>query len=294
MYERFYGFTTRPFALTPDPAFLYLSPQHSMALTLLEYGLEAQASFALLTGEIGSGKTTLLRYVIRNFASTAAVALISNSHSDLKSIHPWVAQALAVAPADDSEVAIYEAVVDCFAREHARGRRTVLVIDEAQNLSIALLEELRLLSNVNMENDLVLQVLLVGQPELRQSLLRPELRQLAQRISVDFHLKPLAEPETAAYVRHRVATAGVMTELFERDSLALIHAQTRGVPRLINQLCDMALVYGYADGQRQVSADLVRRVLADRDTAGALPLFGVSTPEGVDGRSRVPRPRASV
>ena len=278
MYDRFYGFTTRPFALTPDPAFLYLSPQHSTALTLLEYGLDAQASFALLTGDIGSGKTTLVRHLVRQVGAEAAVALISNTHGGFRSVHPWVAQALAVVPADDSDVAVYEAIVDCFVREYARGRRTLLIIDEAQNLSPSLLEELRLLSNVNSEKDLVLQVLLVGQPELRQTLLRAELRQLAQRVSVDFHLRPLAPPDTTAYIRHRLATAGVVRELFDAESVGLIHAQTQGVPRLINQLCDIALVYGYADGRPTIDAATVTKVLLDREAATALPVFAGLAP----------------
>jgi general secretion pathway protein A len=289
MYDHFYGFTARPFALTPDPAFLFLSPQHSMALTLLEYGLDAQAAFALLTGEVGSGKTTLVRHLVRQVGDEAAIALISNTHEAFRSVHPWVAQALAVVPADDSDVAIYEAIVDCFVREYGRGRRTLLIIDEAQNLSPQLLEELRLLSNVNSEKDLVLQVLLVGQPELRQTLLRAELRQLAQRISVDFHLRPLAAPDTAAYVRHRLLTAGVARELFDPESVALIHAQTRGVPRLINQLCDIALVYGYADGRQQIDAELVTKVLLDREAATALPVFaGLAV--GADGVRTGARP----
>lgn len=273
MYDRFYGFSVRPFALTPDPAFLFLSRQHGMALTLLEYGLQSQASFALLTGEIGSGKTTLLRQLVRQAGSEAVVALISNTHAGFRSLHPWVAQALEVVPADDSEIAIYEAIVDCFIRQYAQGRRTLLIVDEAQNLPAPLLEELRLLSNVNSEKDLVLQVLLVGQPELRATLQRPELRQFAQRVSVDFHLRPLSASDTAAYVRHRLRVAGRAAELFSPESLSLIHGQTAGVPRLINQLCDLVLVYGFADGAERIDESLVRKALQDRESALALPIF---------------------
>jgi type II secretory pathway predicted ATPase ExeA len=293
MYDRFYGFSSRPFALTPDPAFLFLSPQHSMALTLLEYGLESQAAFALLTGDIGSGKTTLLRYLIRSVGDSAAVGLVSNTHSGFQSVYPWVAQSLGVAAVERSDSVLYGAIVDCLVREYARGRRTLLIIDEAQNLSLPLLEELRLLSNVNSEKDLVLQILLVGQPELRLSLLRTELRQLAQRISVDFHLKPLAEHETAAYVRHRVSAAGVTADLFDAQSLSLVHAHTGGVPRLINQLCDVALVYGYADGYRLITAEIVLKVLSDRAAADALPVFAGSVPAPAARAPAVRRPRAT-
>src|SRR5271166_2686963 len=196
MYERHFGFKTKPFALTPDPAFLYPSRHHQRALTMLEYGLESQASFSLLTGDIGSGKTTLVRRLLRDLGDQVAVGLISNTHDRFRSIYGWVLSALAIAPCDDSSIAKYEALVDSFVREYAKGRRTLLILDEAQNLSVPVLEELRLLSNVNSEKDLVLQILLVGQPELRTRLSRPELRQFAQRISVDFHLRPLDLEET--------------------------------------------------------------------------------------------------
>lgn len=273
MYERFYGFTARPFALTPDPAFLYASRPHAMALTLLEYGLESQAAFALLTGEVGSGKTTLIRRLIRDLDGQVALGLISHTHGGFRSIHPWALSALAIVPADDSEIACYEALVDAFVREYARGRRTLLIVDEAQNLSPALLEELRLLSNVNSEKDLVLQVLLVGQPELRATLARPELRQLAQRISVDWHLRPLERAETLAYVRHRLAAAGGPADLFTDEALEEVHCRSGGVPRLVNQLCDIALVYGYAGGQRTIGRAVLAQVLADRAEARALPVF---------------------
>jgi type II secretory pathway predicted ATPase ExeA len=264
MYERYFGLTAKPFALTPDPAFLYESRQHGMALTMLEYGLESQSAFSLLTGEIGSGKTTLVRKLMRQLGERTTVGLISNTHTRFRAIHGWVLSALGVTPQGDSEIATYEAVVDHLVREYARGRRTLLIVDEAQNLSLDALEELRLLSNVNSEKDLVLQILLVGQPELRATLSRPELRQLAQRISVDYHLQTLDAGETAAYVWHRFEIAGGDPALFSPDALEIIHAHTRGIPRLVNQLCDYALVYAYAQGQRDIDAELVSQVVNDR------------------------------
>lgn len=278
MYEHFFGLNARPFALNPDPAFLFPSRQHAMALTLLEYGIASHAAFGLLTGEVGSGKTTLLRRVIRDLGDKAAVGFISNSHSGFRSIHAWAASALGIVPADDSEVALYEALVDSFIREYGRGRRTVLIVDEAQNLPVAVLEELRLLSNVNSERDVVLQVLLVGQPELRATLSRPELRQLAQRMSVDFHLRPLASAETTAYIAHRVVAAGGRQEIFSQDACVRIHEHSGGVPRLINQLCDMALVYAYGGGRREVDATILDQVLSDRETACALPVLANRAP----------------
>jgi general secretion pathway protein A len=270
MYERHFGFTSKPFSLTPDPAFLYPSPQHAMALTMLEYGLESQAVFSLLTGDIGSGKTTLLRRLIRDLGSKVAVGLVSHAHARFTSVHPWVASSLGIAPADDSDVAIHEALIDSFVREYAKGRRTLLIFDEAQNLSIDALEELRLLSNVNSEADIILQIVLVGQPELRDKLSMPALRQFAQRVSVDFHLRPLDRGETLAYVRHRVEVAGGGPRLFQVKAVELLYERSQGVPRLLNQLCDFALLYAYADGRVSIDADLVSQVIKDRSTGVAL------------------------
>jgi general secretion pathway protein A len=271
MYERHFGLTAKPFALTPDPAFLYPSRQHGMALTMLEYGLESQAAFSLLTGEIGSGKTTLVRKLVRQLGERTTVGLISNTHARFRAIHGWALSALGAAPPPgDSDIALYEALVDHVVKEYSRGRRTLLILDEAQNLSVESLEELRLLSNVNSEKDLVLQILLVGQPELRETLLRPELQQFAQRVSVDYHLKALDANETAAYVRHRLEVAGGDPLLFRPEALALIHTRTRGVPRLINQLCDYALVYAYAEGLHDIDMQLISQVVSDRRGGVAL------------------------
>jgi general secretion pathway protein A len=271
MYERHFGLKSKPFALTPDPAFLYLSRQHAMAMTMLEYGLESQAAFSLLTGDIGSGKTTLVRRLLRGLKDQVAVGLISNTHERFRSIHGWALSALGIVPSDDSDIAKYEALVDSFVREYAKGRRTLLIFDEAQNLSIEVLEELRLLSNVNSETDLVLQILLVGQPELRSKLARPELRQFAQRVSVDFHLRPLDRKETHAYIRHRLTVAGGNPGLFLPEAIEFVYARTNGIPRLLNQLCDFALVYAFAEGRDGVDADLISQVVRERNSAQLMP-----------------------
>src|SRR5580692_5007657 len=273
MYEHHFGFKSKPFALTPDPAFLYPSRQHALALTMLEYGLASQAAFSLLTGEIGSGKTTLIRRLLRGLGNQVAVGLISNAHARFKSIHGWALSALGIVPNDDSDIGQYEALVDSFVREYGRGRRTLLILDEAQNLSVEVLEELRLLSNVNSEKDLVLQILLVGQPELRAKLSRPELRQFAQRVSVDFHLRPLDRAETHAYIGHRIQVAGGDAALFLPEAIEFMHARTNGVPRLLNQLGDFALVYAFADGRTTIDADLIAQVVRDRSGGQSLPTF---------------------
>ncbi|MGA2188615.1 MAG: AAA family ATPase [Steroidobacteraceae bacterium] len=294
MYERHFGFTTKPFSLTPDPTFLYPSRQHTMAMTMLEYGLESQAPFSLLTGDIGSGKTTLVRRLLRDLDDRVAVGLVSNTHAHFKSVHGWALSALGIASSGESDVAQYETLVKFLVREYAKERRTLLIFDEAQNLSMDVLEELRLLSNVNSERDLILQILLVGQPELRTNLLRPELRQFAQRISVDFHLQTLSLTDTHAYISHRLQVAGGSTTLFSPDAVEYVHLQTNGVPRLINQLCDFALLYAFADGRTEVDTDLMMQVVRDRGSGVALPRS--SQAQAPDGRARdpslVPEPSA--
>ncbi len=265
MYESHFRLSAKPFSLTPDPAFLYASRQHAMALTMLEYGLESQAAFTLLTGDIGSGKTTLVRRLLRHLGDQVAVGYISNTHSSFQSIHGWALSALGIASGADTEIARYECLVDSFVREYAQGRRTLLIIDEAQNLTVNLLEELRLLSNVNSEKDLVLQVLLVGQPELRARLADPALRQFAQRVSVDFHLRPLDRGDSGAYIRHRLQVAGRTDELFLADAIERLHEHSEGVPRVLNQLADFALVYAYADGLDTVDGRVIDQILRDRN-----------------------------
>jgi general secretion pathway protein A len=267
MYLRHFNFTSKPFAMNPDPKFLYPSAQHAKALTMLEYAMESQAAFCVLTGEIGSGKTTLVRHLIRSLGHQVTVGLISNTHERFQSIHPWAISALGIVPHEASEVGQYEALTEFFIREYGKGRRTLLIFDEAQNLPIHALEELRLLSNINSEEDVALQTLLVGQPELREKMARPELTQFAQRVAVDFHLQSLTLTETVAYIRHRLTVAGGSETIFHRTAIKYIHECTGGVPRLMNQLCDMSLVYAYADGCERIHAALVAQMMRDRSQA---------------------------
>jgi general secretion pathway protein A len=273
VYERFFNFKSKPFALNPDPAFLYPSRQHAAALTMLEYGIESQASFCLLTGEIGSGKTTVVRQLIRTLDGHFTVGLISNTHARFQSILPWALSALGIVPADDTDIAQYEALTDAVIRDYGLGKRTLLVFDEAQNLSVPVLEELRLLSNINSEKDIALQILLVGQPELRIKLERPELTQFAQRVSVDFHLESLTLAEARAYVQHRLEVAGGDPAVFQAEAVAFIHARSSGIPRLMNQLCDLALVYAFAEQRPSIDEQLVRLVLVERNRGRAMRVF---------------------
>jgi type II secretory pathway predicted ATPase ExeA len=284
MYERFFNLKSKPFAMNPDPAFLYPSSQHATALTMLEYAIESQAPFCMLTGEIGSGKTTLLRQFLRDLGDKVTVGLISNTHGSFRSIHPWAISSFGIASSDDSEIALYEGLVDFFIREYGNGRRSLLVVDEAHNLSPFILEELRLLSNVNSEQDIALQVFLVGQPELRNKLADPALEQFAQRVSVDFHLGSLTLQEARAYIKHRLTVAGGDAALFEDRAVAFIHSRTRGIPRLMNHLCDLALVYAFAEQRSTIDVHLLQQVLRDRKRGGAIALFGNRPAAAAPGR----------
>jgi len=278
MYEKFYGLREKPFALTPDPEFLYLGRHHSRALLQLEYGLENEATFVLITGEVGSGKTTLIRYLLGRIDAERTIGLVSNTARDSGRVLPWVCSAFGLDVAGKDDVALYNAFVHFVIEEYAEGRRVVLIVDEAQNLGRARLEELRVLSNLNVDKHLVLQTVLVGQPELRDLMRMPQLRQFAQRIGADYHIGTLTAAETIDYVRHRLKVAGATRlNIFRTAALQLVHASSRGIPRLVNQLCDTALVYGYAEQRERIDAELMQDVIRDRCEGGIFPGVMVAT-----------------
>lgn len=271
MYEKYFGLREKPFSLTPDPDFLYLGRKHGMALTMLEYGITHDAPIIVISGEIGSGKTTLIRHLLNTLKDNTTVGLISNTHRAFGELIQWVAMAFGLSFENREKVALYGSFVDFLIKEYARGRRTLLIVDEAQNMDAETLEELRVLSNINADKNLVLQLILVGQPELRDTLRKPCLEQFAQRISVDYHLDPLDAKETREYIDHRVLKAGGDKGLFSRPAISLIHDLSAGVPRIINSLCDTALVYAFAEGRKRVSTQLVKDMVEDRRAKG---LFG--------------------
>ena len=272
MYESFYGLREKPFALTPDPQFLYFTRQHLMALNLLEYGLGERAGFILITGEVGSGKTTLIRHLIQRLDHDLTVGLISNTSPTFGELLQWVLLAFGLDHKGKDSVDLHQAFTDFLIREYAAGRRVLLIVDEAQNLEMRRLEELRVLSNINAGKDLLLQMVLVGQPELRELLRSPALRQLAQRIAVDYHLDVLGPEEAHAYVRHRLTVAGGSPDLIDDAAIEFAHGRTGGVPRLMNSLCDTALVYGFAEQRPRIDAELMAQVVRDRLAGGILPL----------------------
>ncbi len=272
MYETFYGFRSKPFSLLPDPEFLYLSDKHRMALTLLEYGLWNQASFSVITGGIGTGKTTLIRHLLNQLDRDLVVGLISNTHPSFGELLQWILLAFNIDCEGKDKVAMYKTFVDFLIREYAANRRAVLIIDEAQNMSHQALEELRMLSNVNAEKDQILQIILVGQIGLREHLRDPSLEQFAQRIAVDYHLESLGAEETRGYIRHRLEVSGGDPDLFTDDASEAVFQHSRGIPRLINILCDTALVYGYAGQSDRIDAQLVNDVARDKQKGSILPL----------------------
>ena len=272
MYESYYGFREKPFTILPDPDFLFLSFKHTMALDLLEYGLTNQAGFNVITGEVGTGKTTLIRYLLRQVAHDVTVGLISNTHSHFGELMQWILLAFKLDFRGRSKVEMFQTFLEFLRAQQSQNKRVVLIVDEAQNMNVDTLEELRMLSNVNADKDQILQLILVGQPLLRETLRRPDLMQFAQRVAVDYHLEPLDRDETAQYIQHRVVSAGGKDpHLFEPDACAAVYQHTRGTPRLINLLCDTALVYGFAENRIKIDDQLVQDAAWDKKKGGIFP-----------------------
>ncbi len=264
MYEQFYGFGERPFSLLPDADFLFHSTGHQAALDTLESALFNRHGWCVLSGEIGAGKTTLIRALLNRLDAGICVGLVSNTHPSFGELLQWVAGAYGLPVGGSDKLTLHKTFIDFIIDQYARNRRTLLIVDEAQHLTLAALEELRMLCEINSDKDFVLQVVLVGQPQLRDKLRDPGLRQLAQRIALDYHLQALTETQTVAYIAHRLRHAGGTADLFTPGACRTVAAYTQGVPRLINRLCDLSLVYGYAEQRTRIDADLVARVAADR------------------------------
>jgi type II secretory pathway predicted ATPase ExeA len=265
MYSSFYGFKEKPFSLLPDPGFLFLGKEHSVALAVLEYALSGGIGCAVVTGEIGCGKTTLVRQLLNDSSADLTMGLISNTHRSFGDLLDWVSLAFGLDVTGKRKAELYHSFVDFLVQQYAAGKRTVLIVDEAQNMDAQTLEELRLLTNINADKDQVLQLVLVGQPELRDTLRRPDLVQMAQRVGVNYHLEPLCQEEIAEYIGHRLLLAGGDKTIFSAAACDLIACHSAGVPRLINTLCDTALVYGFAAEKPYIDVDTMFEVIRDRD-----------------------------
>jgi general secretion pathway protein A len=271
MYEAFYGIREKPFTILPDPDLIYWGSMHRMAFTMLEFGVTNNTGFTVITGAIGSGKTTLLRYLLRRLSAHVTMGLISNSPQGRHELLQWILMSFGQ-PFEGDYPTLFKRLQDFLYRQHTSRRRTILIIDEAQNLGSDSLEHLRMLSNINADKHQILQLIIVGQPQLRDLLLAPQLHQFAQRISSDFHLQPLSESEVANYIAFRLQAAGATRIMFTREAAAIIAEASGGIPRMINILCDTALVYGFANGHQTITADLVSEVIADKQQYSILPL----------------------
>jgi general secretion pathway protein A len=269
MYTTYFSLKQAPFSIAPDPSYLFMSERHREALAHLLYGIDSGGGFVLLTGEVGAGKTTVCRCFIEQVPETCRLAYIFNPKLTVEELLLSVCDEFGIElPAAGRRPAGVKAYVDAINRylleSHARGQNNLLVIDEAQNLSAAVLEQLRLLTNLETSERKLLQIILIGQPELRAMLARPELEQLAQRVIARYHLGPLSQAETGAYVAHRLAVAGATAALPIPPALApLVHRITHGVPRRINLLCDRALLGAYAENQREVTRPILRKAATE-------------------------------
>ena len=272
MYESFYNLRTMPFSLLPDSDFLYPGSAHRAAYSILEYGLIHQAPFMVLTGDPGMGKTSLLQKLVSEHGEKHSIGLVTNARYNIEHLLPWILLSLGLSQKQLDPVEAYHLFSGFLIQESKQRRRVILIIDEAQSLGSELLEELRLLSNLNDGKTLKLQFILSGQPDLHTLLQRIDMTQFAQRIVVDYHLEPLSEEETGQCIRHRLKIAGGDPSLFTNKACVLVHRLTRGIPRLINQVCDIALTYGFTEQARVITSKLVAQAAFDRSKGGILPL----------------------
>jgi len=270
MYEEFYGLKENPFSILPDPDFIYFGRRHTYAYAMMEYGIKNKAGFMVISGEIGCGKTTLVRHLLNNLEPSITVGMVYNTHREIANLLEWIMLAFGLPYQGMSAVGLYDAFQRFLIEQYGLGRSVLLIVDEAQNLNPDALESLRMISNINADKHQLLQVMLVGQPQLKDMLTRPDLQQFAQRVAVDFHVRPLAVTEVQDYIQHRLFVAGRESPLFTPEACAKIADASQGIPRRINILCDTALVYGFSAEADIIDLGLVEEVLSDKSEFGAL------------------------
>ena len=260
MYQQYFGLAETPFSISPDPRYLFLSDKHREALAHLIYGVGDQGGFVLLTGEVGTGKTTICRCLLQQIPDNADVAFIINPKQSINQLLQSIFKDLGIAYESGlTSKDLIDRLNSYLLEAHARGRNTILIIDEAQNLSTDVLEQLRLLTNLETNEKKLLQLVLLGQPELNELLARDDLRQLAQRVTARYHLSPLSKPEMTEYIEHRLSIAGCRSELFSVAAIRKIYSLSKGVPRLVNLICDRTLLGVYSTNNKQASPAIVAK-----------------------------------
>ena len=272
MYETHFGLREKPFSILPDPDLVYWGANHRMAMSMLDFGVLNNAGFTVVTGEIGSGKTTLVRCLLRRIDPSIRVGLISNTPRGREELLQWILLSLDQPFEEASFPKLFKRLRDYLLHQYVSRRRTVIIVDEAQNLDWESLEDLRMLSNINADKHQILQLILVGQPQLRDLLRTPELTQFAQRVSSDFHVRPLNPEEVENYINYRLHSVGSEFQLFTHEACTLVAHASAGIPRTINILCDTALVYAFASDLTYVDETLIQQVIDDKREFGVFPL----------------------
>ena len=266
MYEAFFNLKQKPFDLLPDPDFLYMSSSHKKALSYLDYGIRERVGFILLTGEVGSGKTTTIRNLIKKNLSNVVLSKIFNTRVDSEQLIAMINEDFGLPVQNKDKITLLSDLNTFLIDQFVQGNQPVLIIDEAQNLNHELLEEIRMLSNLETDSAKLLQIILVGQPELRKTLASPTLIQLRQRISINCHIQPLSRSEVELYILHRLEKAGDRDGVrFDEDTIDIIFTYSRGIPRLINIICDFILLAAFAEETRSIDAALVQDIIGDLD-----------------------------
>jgi len=266
MYEEYFGLNTKPFELVPNPDFLYLSKAHKKALIYLDYGIQEGVGFILITGEVGTGKTTIIRNILKKLKSKYTVAKVFNTKVSSEQLFAMINDDFGLETKGKDKITLIKELNEFLIDRYANNHQTILIIDEAQNLSEELLEEIRMLSNLETDTQKLLQIILVGQPELRKTLAKPELRQLRQRISISCHIQPLSKEETEEYIFHRLQIAGNRDAInFEEGVFDFIYSYSRGIPRLINIICDFLLLSAFVEETNTISKKMAAEVIGELD-----------------------------
>lgn len=266
MYKSYFNLTKKPFDLLPNPEFIYLSKSHKRVLSYLDYGIKERAGFILLTGDVGSGKTTIIRDLINKKHDKIVLAKIFNTRVNSDQLISMINDDFGLPVQGKDKIELLRDLNTFLISQYAKGNQPMLIIDEAQNLNSKLLEEVRMLSNLETDDAKLLQIILVGQPELRETLKRPGMRQLRQRLSINCHLQPLSSSEIEDYILHRLEIAGDRSAVvFDSEALRIIYKYSRGIPRLINIICDFLMLSACAEETRQLDGNMVQDIIADLD-----------------------------